>query len=436
MVTNRDTNLQTGSDDDDSDSYAILHGLGVRPDKPKPTRVYFYPLPNYAQDRRHDPRVRDSENSVMLPFSDGYLERFEATAEAGFYCVEMRAGREIIGSDVYEVKPKGQVVDKGRRERQPEPAAAAAAAVVAEPRSSSAQKINDTTDTIRATKELLREVAPPPPSQAAPLSREDVQGMIREAVRDAVSQTQAQKGEGLDSFAMVERVLELQKKLAPATQQKESGDEFERVMDLFDRVEQMRERIEPRGVDTEPSFLGKAASFIDTLGRNASTLAPLVAPMLPAQLQAMLAGTGAADPMPVTETQPQGEQGRAQPQGARVPQNEQEAFALMLHVIVSDLEKNKRAGRAADLIEELCVRFPSLAPAAQEICKAHPANALAMLAKYSGREDLPSFGHALGYVESLQNELRGDENDESDESDDAGESDAPVLVEMATARMS
>jgi hypothetical protein len=218
----------------------------------------------------------------------------------------------------------------------------------------------------------------------------------------------------------------------------QQGDEFERVMTLFERVEQLRERIEPpRSVDDEPSMLGKAVALMDSLGRNASSLAPLLLPLLPAQLQAMLAGTGAADPMPATETQPQSEQGKAQPQGARVPQNEQEAFALMLHVVVMDLTKNKRAGRAADLIEELCLRFPALAPTAQELCKADPATALAMLAKYSGRDDLLSFGHAFSYVQSLQNELRGDGDEESDEQDKAGETDtAPSILEMASERAS
>ncbi|MGH9961349.1 MAG: hypothetical protein ACREBC_30190, partial [Pyrinomonadaceae bacterium] len=64
----------------------------VKPEKPKPTRAYFYPLHNYANDRRYDPRSRDNDSDVMLPYSDGYLDRFEHLALPGWYYDELRAG--------------------------------------------------------------------------------------------------------------------------------------------------------------------------------------------------------------------------------------------------------------------------------------------------------------------------------------------------------
>jgi hypothetical protein len=430
MSTKRDTGADEGFDVEGDESYSILQGVRVRPEKPKPTRVYFYPLPNYAQDHRHDPRSRDTENSVMLPYANGYLERFESTAEAGFYFVEMRAGREILGGDVHEVKPKG-LSEVDRAKPQPE---ASAAAPVLERKASSAQNINDTTETIRATKELIKEVSP----QGAPqLGREDVARMISDAMRDALASVQPTRADAsLDPLQMVDRVIELQKKLAPPKQTAE-GDEFDRVIALMDRVQTMQERIAPRSVDDEPSFLGKASAFVETIGRNAPALAPFVVPMLPARLQAMLGATGAADAMPTSEAQPQSAGTQAQPQAARPPQNEQEAFQLMLHVVVSDLIKNKRVGRAADLIDELCIRFPTFATATQELCNAAPADMLAMVSQYSGRSDLATYGHALGYIESLQDELRRDDEQSEDAIEEGEQSGAvPNIVEMASARAS
>jgi hypothetical protein len=418
MSVKRDPNLLTDFDEEGGE----IFGVTVRPEKPKPTRVYFYPLPNYAQDHRHDPRSRDTENSVMLPFTNGYLERFESTAEAGFYFVEKRAGSVIIGGDVHEVKPKGQLAEVDRAKPQPE---ASAAAPVLERKASSAQNINDTTETIRATKELIKEVSP----QGAPqLAREDVARMISDAMRDALASVQpAKASESLDPLQMVDRVIELQKKLAPPKQTAE-GDEFDRVIALMDRVQTMQERIAPRSVDDEPSMLGKASAFIETIGRNAPALAPFVVPMLPARLQAMLNGTGAADAMPTAE---------AQPQAARPPQNEQEAFQLMLHVVVSDLIKNKRVGNAADLIDELCRRFPKFATTTQELCNAAPADMLAMVSQFSQRSDLPSFGHALNWIENLQDELRRDDEQSDDTLGESAQSDAaPSIVEMASERAS
>jgi hypothetical protein len=428
MSTNRAANMAQDFDEEGGETFAVLQGYGVRPEKPKPTRVYFYPLPNYAQDHRHDPRVRDAENMMALPFTNGYLERFEQTAEAGFYFVEMRAGRVILGGDVHEVKPKG-LAGGARVECQPE---ASAAAPVVEKKTSLAQNINDTTETIRATKELIKEVSPP--QAAPPLAREDVARMVSDAVRDALASAQPARVDApLDPFAMVDRVVELQKKLAPPKQTAE-GDEFDRVLALMDRVEALRERTAPpRTVDDEPSFLGKASALIETIARNA----PALTPLLPARLQAMLNATGAADAMPLTATQPGAGVQQAQPQAAKPPQTEQEAFALMLHVVVSDLVKNKRAGRAADLIDELCTRFPSFAPITKAMTNDDPAQVLAMVSQYSGRDDLATYGHALGYIEGLQDELRRDDEPGDDTLGESAQSDAaPSIVEMASERAS
>jgi len=431
MTTNRFTDIEGENDEDEREPLTFLHDPQISPSKPKPTRVYFYPLPNYSQDRRHDPRSRDNENSTMLPYANGYLERFESTAEVGFYFVELRAGREILGGDVHEVKPKGHALEKRQPGRQGE----TQAAPVADDRPTSAQSINATTEAIHAAKELLREVAPQSPALGAQVTREDVQAIIRDAVRDVVAQTQLAKVEQPpDQLAMLDRVLELQKKLAPPAPPAQKGDEFDRVISLFERVSELQSKITPaRSVDDEESGLGKAAAFLDVLGKNAAHFAPLIAPMMPARLKAMLTGVDAADAMPQQEAEPQPTGAQAQHRRAALPQNEQEAFRLILEVVVSDLTRNKRAGRVADLIEEMCLRFPALAPTAKTIMEMDAASALALLSQHSGRSDLPTFGHALSYVQNLQNELRSNTDDEGD--DDAQGNhppdSEPSIVDMA-----
>jgi hypothetical protein len=108
----------------------------------------------------------------------------------------------------------------------------------------------------------------------------------------------------------------------------------------------------------------------------------------------------------------------------------------MLHVVVSDLTRNKRIGRAADLIEELCARFPTFAAATQELCNASPADALVMVSQYSGRSDLATYGGAVEWIGLLQDALRRDDGSGDDTLNEGEQSDAPSIVEMASERAS
>jgi hypothetical protein len=83
------------------------------------------------------------------------------------------------------------------------------------------------------------------------------------------------------------------------------------------------------------------------------------------------------------------------------------------------------------------LRFPSFAVSAKELCNATPENALALVSQLSGRTDLQSYGHALSYIENLQDDLRRDEQS-ADAPEASGQSSevAPSIVEMANARAS
>jgi hypothetical protein len=62
---------------------------------------------------------------------------------------------------------------------------------------------------------------------------------------------------------------------------------------------------------------------------------------------------------------------------------------------------------------------------------------LAMVSQFSQRSDLPSFGHALNWIENLQDELRRDDEQSDDTLGESAQSDAtPNIVEMASERAS
>ncbi len=145
----------------------------VKPEKPKPTRAYFYPLHNYANDRRYDPRSRDNDSAVMLPYSDGYVERFEQMALPGWYYVELRAGNQILEGSVHEVKP-------GER-FESEPTQHAQSRQTAHSATSSSHGIADAAQVVRETKNLISELVPQQQSSVA-LAKEDVARMIERAV--------------------------------------------------------------------------------------------------------------------------------------------------------------------------------------------------------------------------------------------------------------
>lgn len=147
----------------------------VRPGKPKPTRVYFYPLHNYANDRRYDPRSRDNDGASMLPYSNGYLERFEQTALPGWYYVELRAANQILEGSVHEVKPGGRP--------ESEPSQHAQFRQTAQSVASSSHGIADAAQVVRETKNLISELVPPSQPSVA-LAKEDVARMIEKAVEN------------------------------------------------------------------------------------------------------------------------------------------------------------------------------------------------------------------------------------------------------------
>ncbi len=313
---------------------------------------------------------------------------------------------------------------------------------------SSAQAINGTTETIRATKELIKEFAPAP-TKPEGVTREDVQSIVRETVRDSLAEVlQTLKPATapvapVDPFSMVERVVELQRKLTPpappqSTQPAQQGDEFDRVLSLIDRIDSLRERVGYGGGGEESG--GAVDKVIRFAERHIDTVAPLAQAFIarqPGRVQELVAGAEAVPLADAAPLHPQGAQGQApQPAPPRPaqPQNTQEASGLIFNVAASDSCRGKRPGRCADLIEELCVRFPELNGFVDQFIAMPPETALAMLEQATGRNDLASFSGALSYIEGLQDELRGEGED--DPGDAEAQGDGANIVEMASAQAS
>ncbi|MGH9971995.1 MAG: hypothetical protein ACREBG_29975 [Pyrinomonadaceae bacterium] len=174
MSTNKSTDFLEAGFGESSEPATVLRDE-VRAEKAKPTRAYFYPLPNYASDRRYDPRSRDNENAVMLPYTDGYLERFEQMALPGWYYVELRAGNQMLGGDVHEVEPGGRSVESEPVQRGQSQTTHSA--------TSSAHGIADAAQVVRETKSLISELVPKQQPSVG-IAKEDVVRMIESAVQN------------------------------------------------------------------------------------------------------------------------------------------------------------------------------------------------------------------------------------------------------------
>ncbi len=397
-------------------------GQGARARRPPdrvPASVRFSHLTHYATDGR-----TDAQAAMTLVTTTPYTDDQELQRRA------IRGATDLRGMFFRETRNKSQgflrrdtidVVSETRTAT----AQAAPAVVPLSPVSQAetpAHAVNSVTDAVRAVRDLTKELAPPS-SQGAPLSRDDVQNMIRDTVREIVEQLKpvSSVAPTVDPFEVLERAMKLQtdiqKQVAannPTPTPPQQGDEFERVLSLMDRVQQVRERIEPpRSMDEESSMWGKASALIDTIGRNAPSLAPLVgsvgsmvAPLLPARVQALIAGVSADDTAAPAEAQPQAAGTPASAQAKNAPQNEQEALAVILHVAVNEMIRNKRVGRTADLVEQYCRSFPTMNATVDQLCALSPEEALATVQQLAGRSDLTSLSHSVAWVESLQDELR------------------------------
>lgn len=353
---------------------------------------------------------------------------------SGYFLAEHLAGRTAVDWSFVSIAPDVQM-SPGATSSTATPAAAQLTTPAAA-EGSSASSINATTETIRATKELLKEVAPAPPAPAPGVTREDVSRMLDEKIERLAERLQRAPSEASAEKprTLVEQAREIKEAaevlgISQQQQQQQSADPITNFLAMFDRMQELTERVAPRAVGEDASGIEKFSAAVDAIGRNAPTILSAIVPMLPARMQALLAGADAADAAtapPAAQNAPQGTQ-RAPAQAPQQPRDEREAFAIIAHVAAADMTRGRRVGRTADMVEDLTVRFPKLQPFIDQFLALSPGDALSLLEQYLERKDLMSAANAE-WCGMLQDELRGDDGDEQA---DAGD-DAPSIINMAS----
>lgn len=105
---------------------------------------------------------------------------------------------------------------------------------------------------------------------------------------------------------------------------------------------------------------------------------------------------------------PPGGNGASEPaagSGGGSPKSPEDELEITLNIVVADLKKNKRVGRAADAIDELLLKHPKFGEMFDKLLNLTPAGFVAELSAHSG-ESLAEYGHAIGFVENLCDALR------------------------------
>jgi len=434
MATRKKTDDQLSHNLTDAGAELEIVPVGGEPEaEPMRETVLVYHLPNFAQDRRSDlraARVKVGSIDDLTRFD----ELFRAHANVpGFYLQEHRIGGQVAAAKVVEVKARVETMGD----------TASAASVYAQPaRETPSQVVRELTESVRALSELKSEVNPPAPA-APTLSPADIHKMITDAVRDALAQSQPAQPAAPAPKSLTEQLREmaesktiLQSLFGEPRSEAAKNDSPENFLDTYKRFREI-------GDELNPSREGRskwevAADVLKDVVSVGKDVVPLVVPMLSAtRVGAMMQGAGMGDAAPPAEAQPQATQTQAQPAPAQStePQNENEALALIAHVAVHDLIKNKRVGRTADLIEEMAARFPAILPMIAQLCAATPEQALSLLSQFTGRNDLHSYNHWHDWIVDLIDELKPEDDGDGDDPIQ-GAADAPSLVQMASERAS
>jgi hypothetical protein len=353
----------------------------------------------------------------------------------GAYLAAAYVGRDMTDSQVFEIQPKGQMLeaeakqDGGpgrRRERQQ---AAAVASQQDAPEGSSARNINDTTETIRATKELLKEVAPP---AAPPVTLDAEQIAERAAAKVLEAMKPAQLAQPPDAFETIRQTLALQEQMRAAIErdrprEAEKSDPIESMFKMYERVEELRERIAPAVENPNAGFGDKLLSTFNTGLRmlEKSGAGNLVGQML---LAKVMQGAHAAQ-QPHIGAQPalppeSASQAAGAPAGAP-PSQLPPALASVLELVVSEATRDAPTDKAADAIVSLAVMQPEMGALLGEVMGMPPHQVVETVAKLSGHAYLVNLPYSIEWFTTLRGSIseRMDAMREAREEEDADAAD-------------
>jgi hypothetical protein len=397
-------------DDDRGDS----RGVSVS------VRVEVYALPNYFENGpragRSDLRSGRRKIGALHDTQDLAGAVRKLINAPGAYYAESKVGRDMVDRNVFHVELKGQnliIGDAGAESSEaaaPSPVERRATAAPQPPQfagASSAQSINSAADTIRAAKELIKEVAPTP--RAEGLSREEA----REMMRDMMSEVAAQQQTPTDPTDHLVKTVNNLKALGlipdkPA-QPAQPPDVVGQVIELMRQTRELRENIETNiGGDDEPSFLSKAGALVETLGRNAPKLAPMLPTLLATFRPNVMAGA------------PQGyAAGQAAPQQSAAP-SLPAPVAEVLVILCENCTRNGDPEQTAAHVREWSEANKDYAPMVNEIFGMSEGEILTAVPRF-----LPQYGyliklpHAAAWVSDLKSSLfsEGDDDEEIEGAD-------------------
>ncbi len=393
-------------------------GEGASPARNISVRTDVYYLPEFYSSNqfagRSDPGTPRRKLGSISDTEDLEGTVRKLATGPGAYFSECRAGREVVESGVFELKPKGQsLVIESPNAAQNAPQVVASQQPTQE--TSSARSINDTTETIRATKELLKEVTQP---QSPSPTKEDLAQMIRQAVSEALAQNENPTPKGQQQPDEMDRLLKTVnglKALGVIPERKENpaptSDPTESFLNMYERFIGISERINPNG-EARSGWLDKITGVVESVARVASTPAVGAVVMRLMTAPPGTAGTQAA-PHPVAPPAPPqphiASVTEAQTPPPVVEEAEQEetaesAVSAVLTDACHDLLSNADVGEGAKDITRLLEDWPELVSHIEALL-ALPTpqmqNALALLAGEVGPQIMAA-PHAIEWLDKLK----------------------------------
>lgn len=396
-----------------------------RPERAPSERVEVWELLEYYSDTQNagksHPGVPRRKVGQINNTSDlaGTVRKL-STGPGAYYAAHL-IGRDTIVNDVFEVKPKGQslIVESSSPatlgDAQTKPSDAPSALQRSQADGSSAQAINATADTIRATKELLREVAPqanPTPSVTRTEVAEIVRDAVAEAMASAANSQSTPRQE--DPLALVERVIELQKKLQPEPAPRDELSAKDRAQLILVKesglitefMHNMRDMLRaPEAATAEPSFFDKAFSLVQSA---LPYVGPIAGPAVGQKLAEMVTHVDAgalAQKVNSSAQQRQSPSAPGGPPGLASTDPRAIAYTRLMRRVASDLVDNAPPDVAVAATIQLVTTHPDFAPQFEQVLSATP-DAVAAFICSQVQDDVRTLPHCDDWIASYQSKLK------------------------------
>jgi hypothetical protein len=382
---------------------------------------------------RTDLKARDVHLVTFpnFPPTIGELKARARTGEAQYVMLEHYAG--VIGDKKKRINEDTRLIEFPRNANHDQTDLSTESGTGMLSANSPAQTLNATAESIRAARELLRELAPPPPSA---LSRDEISGMINRALSDSTAQLQATKPEEKSEISRLRELMEFQRELQAQfisqrsepeisdrdrtllTLMRETGaaQEFFRSMrELIATPEQVAEH-----VNWKDRMLEVASQNPQIVERVSSTLERIVARVLPNPRIAPPAKTVSSAPVSERRNPAPAQSSRESTLSAPPSQTnqspappaqavEQEETGVTLDSFVLGIKEDIQEGNDPDEAiadaATIVTEQPELWPVVVALLQKPNEELLALLHQATGAQ-LDSLSNAQEYLDGLRDGVR------------------------------